>query len=234
LSFFLHTRNRKNKRLISDRKNLSTRNFVELLSQFAVIRHEGVEDGVRKTGAYEELSDSELLQLSSKGNEGAFLTLFRRHEGPVFRFALHMSGRRETAEEVTQEVFLTLLSDGKLYAEEQGTVQGYLIGVARNKVRRHLADARVFDSAELEEPSSSGTDLLNDLSKGQEIEGLRTAILSLPPNYREVVVLCDLEDLTYAQAAQQLNCAIGTVRSRLHRARAILSMKLRKCERCRV
>jgi RNA polymerase sigma-70 factor, ECF subfamily len=207
---------------------------VEPLSQFAVIRHEGVEDGVRKTRAYEELSDGELLQLSSKGSEDAFLTLFRRHEGPVFRFALHMSGRRETAEEVTQEVFLTLLSGEKLYAEVRGALQGYLIGVARNKVRRHLAATRVFDSAGLGQPSSSGPDLLEDLSKGQEIEGLRSAILSLPPNYREVVVLCDLQDVTYAQAAQQLGCAVGTVRSRLHRARAILSAKLRKCERCRV
>jgi RNA polymerase sigma-70 factor, ECF subfamily len=207
---------------------------VEPLSQFAVIRYEGVEDGVRKTRAYEQLSDGELLQLSSKGSEDAFLTLFRRHEGPVFRFALHMSGRRETAEEVTQEVFLTLLSGEKLYAEVRGALQGYLIGVARNKVRRHLAATRVFDSAGLGQPSSSGPDLLEDLSKGQEIEGLRSAILSLPPNYREVVVLCDLQDVAYAQAAQQLGCAVGTVRSRLHRARAILSAKLRKCERCRV
>jgi RNA polymerase sigma-70 factor, ECF subfamily len=200
--------------------------------QIAVIPPEGVEDGVRKTRPHEELSDGELLQLSSKGDEDAFLTLFRRHEGPVFRFALHMSGCRETAEEVTQEVFLALLSEEKKYAEERGALQGYLIGVARNKVRRHLAEARVFGS--VEPPSSSGGDLLEDLSKGQEIEGLRSAILSLPPNYREVIVLCDLEDVTYAQAAQQLGCAIGTVRSRLHRARAILSAKLRNCERCQV
>ena len=189
---------------------------------------------MRKITPYQELSDSELLRLSSKGDEEAFLILFRRHEGPVFRFALHMSGRRETAEEVTQEVFLTLLSEEKLYAEERGALQGYLIGVARNKVRRHLSEVRVFDSAELVQASSFGPDLLESLSKGQEIEWLRSAILSLPPNYREVVVLCDLEDVTYTDAAQQLGCAIGTVRSRLHRARAILSLKLRKCERCGV
>jgi DNA-directed RNA polymerase specialized sigma24 family protein len=122
---------------------------VEPFRQFPVILLEGVDDGVRKTWPHEELSDGELLKLSSKGNEHAFLTLFRRHEGPVFRFALHMSGRRETAEEVTQEVFLTLLSNEKLYAEERGALQGYLIGVARNKVRRCLAKTRVFDSAGL-------------------------------------------------------------------------------------
>ena len=208
--------------------------LLEPLEQFAVIPREGIADGVRKTRPNEELSDGELLQLSSKGNEDAFLILFRRHEGPVFRFALHMSGRRETAEEVTQEVFLTLLSEQKLYAEGRGALQGYLIGVARNKVRRHITEARVFASEASIERSRSGADLLDDLSKGQEIECLRGAILSLPPNYREVVVLCELEDMTYAQAAQQLGCAIGTVRSRLHRARAILSAKLRKGERCPV
>jgi Sigma-70 region 2 len=97
---------------------------LEPLERFAVIPREGIADGVRKTRPNEELSDGELLQLSSKGNEDAFLILFRRHEGPVFRFALHMSGRRETAEEVTQEVFLTLLSDQKLYAEGRGALQG--------------------------------------------------------------------------------------------------------------
>ena len=207
---------------------------MEPFQQLAVIRHEGLEDGVRKTRSNEGLSDGELLHLSSKGDEDAFLILFRRHEGPVFRFALHMSGCRDTAEEVTQEVFLMLLSEEKLYAEERGALQGYLIGVARNKVRRHFAEGRAFGSTELVQPSSSGADLIEDLSKGQELEWLRSAILSLPPNYREVVVLCDLEDLTYAQAAQQLGCAIGTVRSRLHRARAILGAKLRKCEGCRV
>lgn len=207
---------------------------LEASEQFAVIPREGIADGVRKTRPNEELSDGALLQLSSKGDEDAFLILFRRHEGPVFRFALHMSGRRETAEEVTQEVFLTLLSEQKLYAEDRGALQGYLIGVARNKVRRHLAEARVFASEASIERSRSGVDLLDDLSKEQEIEWLRSGILSLPPNYREVVVLCELEDMTYVQAAEQLGCAIGTVRSRLHRARAILSAKLRNGERCPV
>ncbi len=195
---------------------------------------EGVADGVRKRRPYEELSDSKLLQLSSKGDEDAFLMLFRRHEGPVFRFALHMSGSRETAEEVTQEVFLAVLSERKLYAEQKGALQGYLIGVARNKVRRYLSQARMLGLEPAVEASNFGSDVADDFSKGQELENLRTAILKLPANYREVVVLCDLEGMTYIQAAERLGCAIGTVRSRLHRARAILGAKLRKGERCPV
>jgi RNA polymerase sigma-70 factor (ECF subfamily) len=74
--------------------------------------------------------------------------------------------------------------------------------------------------------------LFEALSQEQELQELRAAVLSLPPNYREVVVLCDLEGMDYSQAAATLNCPVGTVRSRLHRARAILSAKLKKRMRC--
>jgi RNA polymerase sigma-70 factor (ECF subfamily) len=145
-----------------------------------------------------------------------------------------MSGRRETAEEVTQEVFLTLLSAQHLYVEERGELQAYLIGVARNQVRRQLTRNRVFVEESLGEGRSSGAELIESLSSEQELEALRLAILSLPGRYREVVVLCELENLDYAEAAQQLDCAVGTVRSRLHRARALLGAKLRRSERCAV
>jgi RNA polymerase sigma-70 factor (ECF subfamily) len=59
------------------------------------------------------------------------------------------------------------------------------------------------------------------------IKRVRQATLSLPPNYREVVVLCDLQEMNYQQAAEALGCAVGTIRSRLHRARALLMDKLR-------
>ena len=82
--------------------------------------------------------------------------------------------------------------------------------------------------------STAGTELVGELTKEQEIASLRAAILRLPASYREVLVLCDLENVPYAEAAQQLGCAIGTVRSRLHRARAILAARLRKREGCAV
>jgi RNA polymerase sigma-70 factor (ECF subfamily) len=157
------------------------------------------------------------------------MTLYRRHQARIFSFAFHMSGRRETAEEVTQEVFLALLSAPSLYLEDRGTLQGYLIGVARNKVRRALAQARPVESPL---DRSAGPSLLEELSRTRELSALRSAILSLPPNYREVVVLCDLEEMDYGEAARHLGCALGTVRSRLHRARAILSAKLRRKETC--
>jgi RNA polymerase sigma-70 factor (ECF subfamily) len=68
---------------------------------------------------------------------------------------------------------------------------------------------------------------LEDLTRAETIESVRKAVLSLPPKYREVVVLCELQDVSYGETAEILGCAIGTVRSRLHRARALLLAKLR-------
>jgi len=67
---------------------------------------------------------------------------------------------------------------------------------------------------------------LGDLTRGEGVESLRKAILALPPHYREVVVLCDLNEMDYAGAAEILGCAVGTVRSRLHRARELILKKL--------
>ena len=69
-------------------------------------------------------------------------------------------------------------------------------------------------------------DPLGELTRGERVAMLRRAVFALPVRYREVVVLCDLEELTYAEAADALGCAIGTVRSRLHRARTMLAARL--------
>ena len=183
-----------------------------------------------------ELSDGNLLRLSGNGDEDAFLVLYRRHQAAVFRFALHMSGRQEAAEEVTQEVFLAMLAHPQQYEAEKGSLQAFLIGIARNQVRRQVRNARVtsLEHIDVNEELQGQADehVLDELSRAQELGALRTAILSLPPNYREVVVLCDIEGVDYATAAVQLGCAVGTVRSRLHRARSILETKMRRREGC--
>lgn len=144
-----------------------------------------------------------------------------------------MSGQREIAEEVTQDVFLALLSGLRRYTSQRGTLEGYLIGMARNHVRRYLAGAQLA-SAPADMVEAGEDSIVAELGEAQQLAALRAAILKLPPNYREVVVLCDLENFDYAAAAAHLGCAVGTVRSRLHRARAILQAKLRARERCSV
>jgi RNA polymerase sigma-70 factor (ECF subfamily) len=182
--------------------------------------------------------DGDLLRSISRGDEVAFLAFYRRYQGQVFRFAHQMSGQVEIAEEVTQDVFM--MASSRKYDPKRGSVAAYLYGVARNFVLRRLQQERPYLTT-LDDPESEYADVaaddpdtLGDLTRNERIESLRRAVLALPPAYREVVVLCDLHELDYAEAASSLECAIGTVRSRLHRARALLAEKMRAEERCAV
>ena len=183
-------------------------------------------------------SDGDLLRLLSAGDEEAFLDFYRRHQGVVYRFALQMSGKNEIAEEVTQDVFMVVMKLGKRYDSERGSVPAFLYGIARNFVLRALERERPYitllDEGGTRSEIAAGQDIYGELAHNERMEMLRRAVLALPPAYREVVVLCDLHERDYAEAASVLGCAIGTVRSRLHRARALLAEKMRSSERCAV
>ncbi|HZM99061.1 MAG TPA: RNA polymerase sigma factor, partial [Pyrinomonadaceae bacterium] len=147
---------------------------------------------------------------------------------------LQMSGSKTVAEDVTQEVFLFLMRDGHVFDPEKGSVSAFLLGVARNYVLRRLRVEQQLtplgDDFDDDVPVlHASTDIcpLEDLTRAETIESVRRAVLSLPSKYREVVVLCELQDISYGETAEILGCAIGTVRSRLHRARALLLAKLR-------
>lgn len=181
-------------------------------------------------------SDSDLLRQMMDGDEDAFTQLFRRRQAGVYRFALQMSGSPTLAEDVTQEVFIVLMRDARRYDPDRGSLSAYLYGIARNHVLRKLEQDRPFvpfidRSADAEEITPQAMiaegDPLSELTRGETIQELRDLILSMPPRYREVVVLCDLHEMSYVEAAAVINCAVGTVRSRLHRARALLIDKLR-------
>jgi RNA polymerase sigma-70 factor (ECF subfamily) len=181
----------------------------------------------------EDPLDSDLLRSMLAGDESALAVLYRRRQGSIYRFALQMSGSPALAEDVTQEVFMVLLRDGKSYDSTRGPLKWFLLGIARNLTRQRLGREQFYTPLENEPERPSANDLqstsnpLDELSRSQTIEVVRAAVLSLPPRYREVVVLCELQELSYLEAAAILNCAIGTVRSRLHRARALLIEKLR-------
>ena len=176
-------------------------------------------------------SDEKLLAQMLKGDEEAFTTLYRRRQGSIYRFALHMTRSFAVAEDVTQEVFLMLLESGRRFDSSRGTLLSFLYGIARNHILRRIEkDAREQPAqpAEIENCGDDTIDPINDLTRREAIETVRRAIVSLPPMYREVVVLCDLEDASYEDAAAALDCPLGTVRSRLSRARAMLAAKLEK------
>jgi len=180
------------------------------------------------------LNDEDLLRLALAGDEAAFTTLYRRRQPNVYRFALQMCGSPSVAEDVTQEAFLTLVRDGQRFDPERGRLLGFLFGIARHHVLRRLARERPFiqiaesdDDSPLNMALTAEGDPLSELTRGEMIERVRAAVLALPAHYREAVVLCELHEMSYAEAAEVIGCAIGTVRSRLHRARLMLIDKLR-------
>jgi RNA polymerase sigma-70 factor (ECF subfamily) len=181
---------------------------------------------------YSSQTDDELLLRLRKGDEQAFTALYRRRQGAIYRFALHMSGSSAVAEDIVQEVFLALLREECGFDPARGTLSGYLFGIARKLVLRNLERGRsnVPLQAETDEAAPRELAVIDDplagLTRHETIEALRRAVQALPRRYREVVVLCDLEELDYADAAVALGCPIGTVRSRMHRARALLLEKL--------
>ncbi len=178
-------------------------------------------------------SDDELLLRLQSGDEQAFLALYRRRQPAIYRFALHMSGSAAIAEDVTQEVFLALIRDSFGYDPELGSLPSYLYGIARKLVLRVIERGRSDTALDEESDDAqpyvkSNSDPLGDLTRKEGIHALRRAVQSLPHRYREVVVLCDLEEVDYSDAAAILGCPVGTVRSRLHRARALLLEKMRQ------
>jgi len=175
--------------------------------------------------------DASLVHRARKGDEPAFAALFARFQRQVFRYAAYMEGAG-AADDVVQETFLAVLRQGDRHDRLTGSVAGYLIGIARHVMFKRrdrtgaywLAD--VHDEAVLDTEFGSGPNALDQLVAAESAESVRAAVQSLPPVYREAVVLCDLEELDYAAAAALMTCPVGTVRSRLNRARALLARKL--------
>ena len=176
-------------------------------------------------------SDERLLAKTADGDPQAFAQLFSRRHGEVYRFALHMTGVPAIADDVTQDVFMVVMRSAARYQPGRSGVTAWLCGIARNCARQRFDRDRCLHP--LEDEAEAGrdevavqADPLTDLTRAEGIERVRKAVASLPIRYREVIVLCDLQELSYVEAADALECAVGTVRSRLHRGRQLLAGKL--------
>ena len=184
-----------------------------------------------------QLSDDALLELMREGDEEAFVLLYRRRQPGIYKFLLGMSNDRVVSEDVSQEVFIILARQADRFDPARGSVSSFLYGIARNCLLQHFDRERPYVPYEEEcgngssNPHHNGgpnlSDPLTELTTAEMLGELRQAILTLPLKYREAVVLCDLQEMNYLDAATVIGCPIGTVRSRLHRARDMLLQKLR-------
>jgi RNA polymerase sigma-70 factor (ECF subfamily) len=184
------------------------------------------------------LSDEALVDQMREGDEEAFISLYRRRQPDIYRFVFGMSNSRITTEDVTQEVFINLIHHADRFDPTRGSVRSFLYGIARNCLLQHFDRERPYVPYEGEIPENGSSALQNalrpdmnnplaELTTAEMLDDLRQAVLTLPLKYREAVVLCDLQEMDYVDAAAVMRCPVGTVRSRLHRGRDLLLQKLK-------
>jgi RNA polymerase sigma-70 factor (ECF subfamily) len=173
------------------------------------------------------LPDAALVARMRHGSEAAFTAVYRRHQRPLHRFAFRMGAA--AADEIVQEVFLEFLRHPSRWSPQQGTLAAFLHGIARNKLLRLYDKERRFLDPSSEDSSAPALDpdILSTLVLDERAALLHQAVLSLPVLYREAIFLCDIEELSYEDAAERIGCPVGTVRSRLRRARALVAGKLK-------
>ncbi len=178
------------------------------------------------------------MDLMREGDEEAFVSLYRRRQPDIHRFVFGMSNSRIITEDVTQEVFINLIRHANRFDPARGSVRSFLYGIARNCLLQHFERERRYVPYEEEIPGNGSStfqsdlrpdmsDPLAELTTAEMLDDLRQAVLTLPLKYREAVVLCDLQEMEYVDAAAVMRCPVGTVRSRLHRGRELLLQKLK-------
>lgn len=180
--------------------------------------------------------DTELLRLMRSGDGAAFQALYRRHQGPLYRFALLRSGSPDTAADIVQEVFMGLLTDSFKFDPLRGALPNFLFGVARKLILKHEAPRQREQGLAWEdggdededgvEMGSEAAEPLRRLLSEEVAEQVRRAIGMLAPHYRDAVILFEMHELSYLEIAEICQVDIGTVRSRLSRGRAALARRL--------
>ncbi len=175
------------------------------------------------------LPDHELLErFVTRHDEDAFAILLRRHGPMVMRVCHRILSNHNDAEDAFQATFLVLCRKASSVRRRE-SVASWLHGVAYHVAVKARARCACRASHENRvKPRTSG-DLLTEITVREAQEILNRELAQLPEKYRAPLVLCYLEGLTRDEAAQLLGCPLGTVRSRIDRARELLRTRLAKC-----
>lgn len=178
------------------------------------------------------IDDNECMTRLAAGDTNALRELYERHGRALLRFSTAMCRSRQSAEDLVHDTFLAVMREPSRFDPALGSVYAYLCGVLRHRVSRLFRGEKRWvgfdessDARVAEDPDPS-----DDIARSEETVAFRRAMLELPLQHREIIALCDLEELPYLTVATILRCPVGTVRSRLHRARALLTLRLASLE----
>ena len=184
--------------------------------------------------------EQQLLRCMRAGDETAFNALYTAHSSHLYRFCLLRMRSPDLAADVVQEAFMALMSPSCGFDALKGSLAGYLFGVARNlALKQDLAQGRFVaiaesddgdEAVEIEESLWAAATASPEakLETAQSNEAVKHALKQIAPHYRDVLILYELHDFSYAEIAQMCGIDIGTVRSRLSRGRAQLVKLLDK------
>jgi RNA polymerase sigma-70 factor (ECF subfamily) len=154
--------------------------------------------------------------------DAEFQAAFDQHKSAVYRFAWRMTGSPAAAEDVTQDVFVELLRCADRFDPARATLRAFLLGIARNLALKHWRAEHRYEPLDDDAVAAAPV----DLERGAIGDIVGRAVRALRPLQREVVILVEYEGLTLAEAARAVDADVGTVKSRLHRARENLRRTL--------
>jgi RNA polymerase sigma-70 factor (ECF subfamily) len=176
-----------------------------------------------------ESPDAARIARAKAGDPDAFAEIYRHYQHVVYRFGCSMTGSESAAEDIAQETFVALFRDLARYDPSRASFTTYLYGIVRNLSRERLRRDRRFLSLEFlsgRRDRVCSTDPASILEEAELAAHVRDALKKLPIRYRELIVLCDLHGLSYADAGIATGVSTAAVRSRLHRGRLLLRRSL--------
>jgi len=191
----------------------------------------------QKTPAPKAASETQLIARAQQGEEGAFTALFEMHKRRVYSLCLRMTGNTAEAEDLAQEAFLQLFRKISTFRGESA-FSTWLHRLAVNVVLMHLRKKGLqqisLDEVDTSQDEPVKRDYGDDdrrLTGSVDRIGLQRAIADLPPGYRAVFVLHDVEGYEHNEIAEIMSCSVGNSKSQLHKARMKLRERLRQDHR---
>lgn len=172
-------------------------------------------------------NDRHLIEEFQGGDEFAFVSLYNRYKGPVFAFCYKMLGDRELARDVMQETFLRVYENRDRLSNAVA-FKSWLFTIARNQclnqIRRHRREVPLEEERDV--PGGRGETPISELEKSERVALVTRHINELKPDYREVIVLREYQNLSYEEIAAITRSTISAVKSRLFKARRKLGIMM--------
>lgn len=178
-------------------------------------------------GSAEPMRDGELMRRTVAGDRDAFARLVDRHKDALVSYLARLTGCRDRAQDLAQETFLRLYQRADRY-EDRGAFKAFVYRIATNLVRSEARRERRFRLLRpfLKEKDGQPPEAAHRVLRDEAHRKLAEAVTRLPLGYRVPLVLHEIEGWPYHEIAEQLDCRVGTVKSRIHRARRRLKDEL--------